>query len=132
MISIIALLAATILSCNTVSTMPDVHLEITTDGGFTGRGLGSITVDAQKGTTERCSSALTAAELHQLADALAAATKTDWKESYGHAAPDAVQWTMKAGERKTSWYDNNDVPKEIGAVRDAAWKIRERVNRECK
>ncbi len=127
-----AVLAAAILSCNTVATMPDVHLKLTTDGGFTGRGVGAITVDASKATTERCTSSLTREELQQLGDAIAAAKKSAWKDSYGNAHPDAVQWTMEVDDRKAVWYDSSDVPKEIGALRDAAWKVRERVNRECK
>jgi len=131
MTTLITLLAAAILSCNTVSTMPDVHLTITTDGGFTGRGLGTIAIEAKKATTDRCSSPLTAAELEQLGEAMNAAKKIEWKESYGAAHPDAVRWTLETDGRKTSWYDNNDVPKELGALRDAAWKVRERVNHAC-
>jgi len=108
-------------------------LTIKTDGGFTGRGTGNLAIDGEKVTTDRCEGTLSRAEGKTLEAAIAAAKKCKWRDSYGPAAPDAIQWTMEVDDRKTSWYDNNDdVPKDIKALRDAAWDVRKRVINDCR
>jgi len=106
-------------------------LSIKTDGGFTGRGVGQLSIDGQKATTERCAGTITRAESDHLGAAIAAAKKLKWRESYGQVHPDAVQWTLEVDDRKASWYDGSDLPKELEALRDAAWKVRGRVISEC-
>jgi hypothetical protein len=107
-------------------------LTIKTDGGFAGRGLGQLAINGEKVTTERCEGKLSRAECDQLATAIAAAKRLKWRDSYGHANPDAVEWTLELDDRKASWYDGNDVPKEIQALRDEAWKVRARVIDACR
>src|SRR5206468_1258291 len=70
--------------------MMTFQLKITTDGGFTGRGLGQLSTDGQKMTTERCDGAVTSDERKQLAAAIDAAKKLKWRDSYGHAHPHGV------------------------------------------
>ena len=106
-------------------------LTIKTDGGFTGRGVGQLSIDGRKVTTERCAGTITRAECDRIDAAIAEAKKLKWRESYGQAHPDAVQWTLEIDDRKASWYDGNDLPKELQALRDAAWKVRGRVISEC-
>jgi hypothetical protein len=118
---------------NTVSMLIALILTIKTDGGFTGRGTGNLAINGEKMTTERCEGTLSRAECKTLEAAIAAAKKVTWRDSYGPAAPDAIQWTMETDDRKASWYDNNDdVPKEIRALRDAAWTVRTRVINDCR
>jgi len=109
-----------------------LQFSIHTDGGFAGRGLGSMSVKAGKITTERCESTLTAAEQERLCAALAAVKKLKLRDSYGHASPDAVEWTLDLGDRKTTWYDGNDLPKELEELREAAWKAHQRVVSACR
>ena len=106
-------------------------LSLKTDGGFTGRGVGQLSIDGRKVTTERCEGTITHAESDHLAGAIAAARKLKWRESYGKVHPDAVQWTLELDDRKASWYDGDDLPKELQELRDAAWKVRGRVVSEC-
>jgi len=106
-------------------------LSLKTDGGFTGRGVGQLSVDGQKVTTERCAGTITRAESDRLTAAIAAAKKLKWRESYGKVHPDAVLWTLEIDDRKASWYDDNELPKELDDLRDEAWKLRERVISEC-
>jgi hypothetical protein len=127
---------------NEVNTMPiliaalmmtvSLNLSIKTDGGFTGRGVGQLAIDGDKATTERCEGTVTAEERQQLIAAISVAKKLKWSESYGHAHPDAVRWTLETAGRTTSWYDGNDLPKELQELRDLAWKVRGRVVSECK
>src|SRR4051794_24060035 len=106
-------------------------LSLKTDGGFTGRGVGQLSIDGQKVTTERCAGTITRAECDRLTAAIAAAKKLKWRESYGQVHPDAVLWTLEIDDRKASWYDGNDLPKELDALREAAWKVRGRVISDC-
>jgi len=124
-------------ACNNgVNTMPiliaALILSLKTDGGFTGRGLGEISINGEKVTTERCDGTITKAEQSELTAAIAAAKKMKWHESYGHAAPDAVQWTLEIDDRKASWYDSSEVPKELAALKEAAWNVRGRVIASCR
>ena len=122
---------------NDVNTMPillaALILSIKTDGGFTGRGVGSLSIHDETVKTERCEGKLKSAERARITAAIAAAKKAAWRDSYGPAAPDAIQWTMELEDQKASWYDNNDaVPKELRALRDAAWDVRNRVISDCR
>jgi len=123
-------------ACNNGVNMPiliaALILTIKTDGGFTGRGVGHLSINGEKVTTERCDGTLSRAECEQLAAAIAAAKKLKWRESYGHASPDAVEWTLELDDRKASWYDGNDLPKELEQLRDTAWKLRQRVIDACR
>ena len=124
-------------ACNNgVNNMPmliaAIILTIKTDGGFTGRGLGHLAINGEKVTTERCDGKLSRAECDLLTSAIAAAKKLKWRDSYGHAAPDAVEWTMELDDRKASWYDSSEVPKELDNLRTAAWKVRQRVIDDCR
>lgn len=132
MTALLAVLAVAFISCNTASPMAPLALKITTDGGFAGRGVGSLTIDGEKAATERCDGTLTASERESLTAALAALKKLKLRDSYGKVHPDAVQWTLEFDGRKTSWYDGNDLPKELGELRESAWKARNRVNTGCR
>src|SRR3954453_17430535 len=103
-------------------------LTIKTDGGFTGRGTGNLAIDGEKVTTDRCEGTLSRAEGKTLEGGIAAAKKCKGRDSCRAAAPDPIELTMEGADRKTSSYDNNDdVPKDIKALRDAAWEMRKRV-----
>lgn len=109
-----------------------IILSIKTDGGFTGRGLGQLSINGEKVTTERCDGTLTRNECDLLTSAIAAAKKLKWRDEYGHAHPDAVQWTLQLDDRKASWYDSSEVPKELESLRETAWKVRQRVVDGCR
>jgi len=112
------------LACGSSAPPADWRIEITTEGGFTGRGLGNATVTPQ--SVAKCDHA-------ELDRALAAAKPSEWKEEYrepgvpnGH--PDQILTTMTVTidgtTKKTSWYAREIVPKDALALFDAAWALR--------
>jgi len=137
---IAVLLALLSLSCNTAPPMTSaspsspISLSITTDGGFSGRGIGSISIDGKEVETDRCRGALTAEEEKALQRLAADAHPESWKESYGEPArPDQVHYTLTLAGRTTSWHGETqpDLPKEVSALRELAWKVRGRVVAGC-
>ena len=140
-------LSIVIASCNTASPVEDDwNIEITTDGGITGRGLGGVSITPRSieatdpGRT--CKGELTAGERETLQRAIAGVRGT-WKPEYvkpdnphGHA--DQIRYTLmvrRGGEsRSTSWFDESksDLPADASAVFEASWRIRQRVVAECR
>jgi hypothetical protein len=137
------LLGLTLLlaSCNTAAVTAPIDLTISTEGGFTGRGVGSISirdgaVDAGTLGTARCTGELTADERGALARALAAAHSDQWKRDYtpssnpnGYA--DQVRYTLTLNGRTVSWTDESRdaLPSDLIAIHDLAWSVRDRVAR---
>ena len=112
------------LACGTSAPPANWRIDITTEGGFTGRGLGNATVTPE--SVANCDHAA-------LDRALAAAKPAEWREAYrepgkpnGH--PDQILTTMSVtidgATKKTSWYSREIVPKDALALFDAAWALR--------
>jgi hypothetical protein len=133
MTAICAALAALLFSCNTAGAMTPLDLSVTTDGGFTGRGLGSVTIKDDRATTERCDAPLTDAEKARLEKLVGAADPSSWRDSYGDADghPDQVKYTLTLGGHTTSWRDEDKVPADVRALYEAAWHVRSRVAATC-
>ncbi|HKO58454.1 MAG TPA: protealysin inhibitor emfourin [Thermoanaerobaculia bacterium] len=117
-------------SCNTADPMtPALHVSLATDGGLSGRGLGSVDVVGREVTTEKCRATLTDEEASELARLAKAAKPESWKSEYGQQArPDQVHYTLTVEGHSTSWWGENpsDLPAEIRALRESLWKIRAR------
>lgn len=137
----LALLFALIsLSCNTAPPMtaaaapPAISLSLTTDGGLSGRGIGWVSIDGNDVATDRCRGALTADERGELRRLVAAAHPESWKAEYGQPArPDQVRYTLTLAGHSASWHGESqpDLPQEISALREFAWRVRSRVVASC-
>lgn len=110
-------LALSLTSCKTASVTEPWQIEITTDGGFTGRGVGSAAIDSDHASEE-------------LRRAVADSKPQHWEREYvnpkmPHGAPDEVRYTLRlvAGDHEyvTSWRDTSERPRDLRAVADLAW-----------
>ena len=105
------------LACNTVANVPEPwSLQVTSDGGFTGRGVGTITTDSDHAS-------------EALRRAVAASKPERWEREYTHPdAPngyaDEVRYTLTltSGDHKyvVSWRETAPRPKDLRAIHDAA------------
>lgn len=107
------------------------RVEVTTSGGFSGRGVGSYAmndagaIEAKSMAGKQCSFTATAEELAKI-EALLAATKPEaWAAEYKPADPccDRVEWTLTLDEagRKvtTTWIDDPPpMPADLRALAD--------------
>ncbi len=110
-------------------------LELTTDGGFTGQGTGSITLDSDGAihvTTPfrgACDSRATAAELARVETLLAKARPKSWRESYmpENRCCDRVDFhltlTIADQNWKTEWMPPEPMPKDLSALGDELLKM---------
>jgi hypothetical protein len=89
-----------------------MRIDITTDGGFTGRGIGSVSIDSD--------------EADDVARALAAARPSTWQREYRGRGNgnDVVNYTMTFGETTVSWNETAQVPEDQRALFDAVWAMR--------
>lgn len=76
---------------------------ITTDGGFTGRGLGTRSADIPE-------------------DDVARARPDDWRDEYRSRGADLVRYTLRVGERSVSWTEGADVPRGVRELFERVWK----------
>jgi hypothetical protein len=125
----------------------DWKIEVATEGGLTGRGLGSVViappaVDARD-FQRSCKGTLEEGEAQTLASAVAAAKPSEWQKEYvrpenprGYA--DMVRYTLTltrgAESHATSWYGEAQpkLPADVSTLHHEAWKTRGRVVASCK
>lgn len=128
-------LAFLLAACNTAPVSTSHRLTVETSGGFTGRGVGSVSIDgADVNADARCRGTLSDAERDQLARLAATAHPDRWKSEYetpGH--PDVVTYTLTLDGTKTTWQgeEPEGLPKEIAGLRAFAWDVRGRVLKGC-
>jgi hypothetical protein len=107
-------------------------IELTTSGGFAGKGAGNYTVDSDGKLSlttmggRTCAFELTAGELARLDKAVDQARPDAWKESYApeNRCCDRIEYKLtldRAGvERSTEWIDDPlPMPKDLQAIADA-------------
>jgi hypothetical protein len=135
-------LAALLLAaCGTTNAM--MTMKLTSDGGFTGRGVGGVVIDGRsieaRDLAHTCRGTLSNAEEKRLGELAAASHPEAWPESYAskerpHGAPDQIRYTITAGEHSTSWYGEtgDGVPREIMELYAALVAVQQRVLRECR
>ncbi len=120
--------------------MRDWRIEVTTEGGFTGRGLGAVTLSAQavraSDWNRSCEVEISDQERRELEHQIAAALECDWRvyvledNPYGYA--DQIRYTITLDEsgqsRSASWLDETAgaVPHEIALLFRTAWHLRDR------
>jgi len=136
---------ATVLVLFGCAAMPQRpwNVEITTSGGFTGRGNGGIRIDSDGTITVtafgggRCSFKATAEELKQFESVLAQARPEAWRESYApeNKCCDRIEYvlTLTIVDKKytTSWIDApQPMPKDLTALIEALQKLKQRCRPE--
>jgi hypothetical protein len=120
------ILAMSLVACAAAPQTHDWTIDIKTEGGITGRGLGNATLSAA--TVANCDHAA-------LDAALARAKPEHWAPRYAdpnhpNGSPDAVLTTMTltidGKSTTTSWYgpQRSLVPADALALFDAAWALR--------
>lgn len=81
-----------------------MRVTIITDGGFTGRGIGSASADVDD-------------ELLRGAEA--------WEEVYTVArGADLVKYTMTVGGKSVTWTETAEIPKDLRRVFETVWANR--------
>src|SRR6266536_957376 len=128
---------------------PAWRIEITTNGGFTGRGSGSLNVAADGTLTIKpgCRLGLTAEDLKTLNELVEKAKPREWKPSYvtptnPTGCCDMIGTTLtitRRGSKWTStWFDDHlPLPADLEAILSALWMpgpttIRGRYKAQCK
>ncbi len=129
----------------------DWKIEIETTGGFSGDGIGNVSLlsDGQARATDgsrACRGNLSAEELEKLGRLIKQARPGSWKSSYQragnpHGAADQINYAFRfttgadsgAKTHETSWYDETGrtLPGDLRALMEAAWAIRERLVKNC-
>jgi len=107
-------------------------VEVSTDGGFTGRGIGRYAVDSEgrvrvkKMNGDECSFELTSDEVSDLETLLAKATPRKWRDSYvgENTCCDRVFHSLVLGEAgdvtRTRWIDAPPpMPADLAALGNA-------------
>lgn len=82
-------------------------ITITTDGGFTGRGIGRVSVEDDVDAHVR--------------DAAANARPESWAREYPARGADLVTYTLTFGGRTASWQNGAAIPGDLEALFAAAW-----------
>jgi hypothetical protein len=109
-------LSVILLACNTAGSVKEPwHIEMTSSGGFTGRGVGTVNFDSD-GAPEG------------LRRAVADSKPQHWESEYTHkdaphGYPDEVHYTLTltAGDHRyvTSWHETAKLPRDLDAIREA-------------
>lgn len=88
----------------------NMHITITSDGGFTGRGIGSVEIEDARASPA-------------LARAIAAAHPEEWEREYRVAlGADFVTYTLTMGDVVTTWDEGAEIPEDLRAVFEVAWE----------
>ncbi len=80
-----------------------MRVTITTDGGFTGRGIGSASAEVDEETIAR-------------------AGIDTWRDSYDATGADLVRYTLTVGERSVSWRDGAEIPQSLAELFARVWR----------
>jgi hypothetical protein len=106
------------------------RISVTSEGGITGRGVGGIAIENGQVTAtlqqKSCTGALTDSERGKLQKLIPERNSNE----AGHGHPDQIRYTLTVGDRTASWY-GEDAPKEIAALFQLLWQIRQRVLATC-
>ncbi|HEX9984545.1 MAG TPA: hypothetical protein VGF69_14890 [Thermoanaerobaculia bacterium] len=86
-----------------------MRLTITTDGGFTGRGIGSVTIDDPESREE-------------LREALANARPETWQPEYAAGGADLVRYTLTLDGVSVTWVETAVIPDDLRRLFTAAWR----------
>ena len=76
-----------------------MKVTITTDGGFTGRGLGTAAADVN------------VEDVHP----------ESWRDEYTAPGADLVRYTLTMGEHQVSWTEGAEIPGDLSALFARVW-----------
>jgi hypothetical protein len=106
------------------------RISVTSDGGFTGRGVGGIVIDNGQVTAslqqKSCTGALTDSERTRLQKLIPIRDSTE----AGHGHPDQIRYVMTASDRTATWF-GEDAPNHVAPLFQLLWQIRQRVLATC-
>ena len=77
-------------------------ITITTDGGFTGRGLGTRSADIDD-------------------EIVARALSEEWRDEYQARGADLVRYTLTVGTRSVSFTDEAEIPRGLRELYELVW-----------
>jgi len=80
----------------------NVLITITTDGGFTGRGIGTRSADVDDGIVAR-------------------ALAEEWRDEYQARGADLVRYTLTVGARSVSFTDEAEIPPGLRELYELVW-----------
>ena len=122
-------------------------VEVATEGGLTGRGLGSVVIEPPaveaRDFTRSCKGNLDEREAQTLGSAVAAAKPSEWQKEYvrpenPHGYADMIRYTLTltrgSESHATSWYGeaHPKLPADVSTLYGQAWKTRARVVGSCR
>lgn len=87
-----------------------MNVTITTDGGFTGRGLGSVSVESDVD--------------HRVREAVRNARPETWQREYTTRGADLITYTLTIDGHTTSWQTHAEIPKDLEELFAAVWAHR--------
>ena len=133
---------AALLLAGCGTTEARLTMKLTSDGGFTGKGVGGVVIDGTSieasDMRRSCRGTLRAEEESRLRELASAARPETWPESFAsaerpHGSPDQIRYTITVGAHSTSWYGEagEGVPREIMKLRDALVVVQQRVLKNC-
>ena len=76
---------------------------ITTDGGFTGRGVGTRSAEVDGALIER-------------------AMSEPWRNEYRSPGADLVRYTLSVGDRSVSFTDGAEIPRGLRDLFEHVWR----------
>lgn len=80
-----------------------MHVTITTDGGFTGRGIGTRSAEIDDAIVDR-------------------ALLEEWRDEYRSPGADLVRYTLTAGERSVSFTEGAELPRGVRELFELVWR----------
>jgi hypothetical protein len=80
----------------------NVLITITTDGGFTGRGIGTRSADVDD-------------------EIVARALSKEWRDEYQARGADLVRYTLTVGTRSVSFTDEAEIPPGLRELYELVW-----------
>lgn len=82
-----------------------MRVTVTTDGGFTGRGIGGASADVDD-------------------EFVASARPESWQPRYDAPGADLVRYTLRAGRRTVTWSDGAEIPAGLRKLFERVWSAR--------
>jgi hypothetical protein len=84
-------------------------ISITTDGGFTGRGIGSVRIEHVDDELSR---------ILETCDVAA------WRDDYRSPGADLVRYTLTMNGTSVSWTEGARIPEDLRRLFEAVWRRR--------
>jgi hypothetical protein len=81
----------------------NMRITITTEGGFTGRGIGSRSAEVEDDVVHR-------------------ALKEGWRDEYHAMGADLIRYTLRVGERSVSFAEGAELPRGLRELFELVWR----------